>query len=226
MGNKVRYDGTHKHVKPIRDELGKNFNLIAVCPEAETGMGVPREKVDLNGSVDKPRMIGAETRIDWTAKMNRYSRQKLIYLKAIKLRGYILKEGSPSCGMEKVKLYNEKGKILKKARGLFANCLMNNLPLMPVEEEEKLNDQKLLDNFILRVFAYDRLCNIIDKRFNRKAVLEFHLDNKYLITSHSRKHYKLLDQLVAAIKIYKPNEFKEQYSTLFMEALKVTSTIN
>lgn len=225
LGNNVRYDGSHKLEISIRDILGKKFNLIAVCPEEEIGMGIPREKVDLYGSVKKPYMIGDETGIDWTAKMNRYSIQKLKCLKEIKLRGFILKKDSPSCGMEKVKLYNEKGKIQKKARGLFANCLMKNLPLMPVEEEGNLNNIKQMNNFVIRVFAYDRLCAVFDKRFNRKAVIEFHLANKDLITSHSRKYYKLLDQLAATIKDLKPKEFKDQYSTLFMDAFRASKPI-
>ena len=225
LGNKVRYDGSHKLEISIRDILGKKFNLIAVCPEEEIGMGIPREKVDLYGSVKKPYMIGDETGIDWTAKMNRYSKQKLKCLKEIKLRGFILKKNSPSCGMEKVKLYNEKGKIQKKARGLFANCLIKNLPLMPVEEEGNLNNIKQMNNFVIRVFAYDNLCNLFDNRFKRSEVIKFHLTNKYLITSHSLKHYKMLDQLVFNIKDIKPNKFRIQYSTLFMDALRVSKSL-
>ncbi len=220
LGNKVRYDGSHKLDMFIKDKLGKHFGFIPVCPEAEIGMGIPREKVNLNGLIEKPRMIGEDSGIDWTTKLIRYSRLKMMYLKEKKIRGYIFKKGSPSCGVDSVKLFNEMGEELRISQGLFAEYLIRKFPLLPTEEEEGFNDPKFRDDFIVRVFAYDSLCNLFEKRFNRAKVVEFHLKNKSLVMFHSQKHYVQLDQLVTDIKKYQAKEFKDKYSNIFMQAFK------
>jgi len=220
LGNKVRYDGSHKLDIIIKDILSEHFRFIPVCPEAEIGMGIPREKVNLIGSIEKPRMIGEDSGIDWTTKMKRFSAQKFEYLNEQKIRGYVSKKGSPSCGVYRVKLFNEKGNELRKARGLYAEYLIRKFPVMPIEEETGFNNPKLRDSFIKRVFAYDSLCNLFEKRYNKNRVIEFHLENKSLVMSYSQKHYVLLDQLVTDIKNYKPDEFKKYYSKIFMQAFK------
>jgi len=225
LGNNVRYDGGKRTDYFITHILSGYVNLIPVCPEVEIGMRIPREKVNLIGSLEKPHMIGEDSGIDWTSKMKKFSGQKVKLINEMNIRGYILKNNSPSCGMERVKVYNEKGMAVRKGRGLFAEQLLNRNPLMPVEEEGRLNDPKLRDNFIVRVFAYDRLLSLFDNKFNRGEVVEFHSTHKYLLMAHSLKHYKLLGKLVAAVKNYKPTEFKENYSSLFMEALKIKTTV-
>lgn len=226
LGEKVRFDAGHKRDLFITDILGVYFSFVPVCPEIDIGMGVPRESVRLVGAEDSPKMLGARSNKDWTHKMNRYAIQKVKKIDKQKLRGFILKKDSPSCGMERVRVYNDKGMAVRNGRGLFAKQLLDKNPLLPVEEEGRLNDPNLRDNFIVRVFAYDRLLNLFDNKFKRGEVVEFHSTHKYLIMAHSLKHYKLMGQLVAAIKNFKPNEFKEKYSTLFMEALQVKTTIN
>jgi len=225
LGEKVRFDAGHKRDRYITDILGDYFNFISVCPEVDIGMGVPRESVRLVGSVDSPSMLGVRSGKAWTNKMNRYSQRRVNKIEKQKLRGFILKKDSPSCGMERVKIYNEKGMAVRNGRGLFADHLLKKLPLMPVEEEGRLNDHVLRDNFIVRVFAYDRLLNLFDKRYKRGNVVEFHAAHKYLIMAHSQKHYKSMGPLVASIKSYTTNDFKERYSILFMEALKIRSTV-
>jgi uncharacterized protein YbgA (DUF1722 family)/uncharacterized protein YbbK (DUF523 family) len=225
LGQKVRYDAGHKHDRYLTDILGAYFRFVPVCPELEVGMGVPREPVHLEGDVESPHMIGTKTREDWTGRMNQYSRARVKKRDLSTLRGYILKKDSPSCGMERVKLFNEKGMAERKAVGLYARALQEQYPLLPVEEEGRLNDARLRENFIVRVFAYDRLRNLFDGRFKRGDVVRFHAGHKYLILAHSPKHYTELGRLVAAIAKHNPSEFRDLYCQTFMEALAVkTST--
>jgi uncharacterized protein YbgA (DUF1722 family)/uncharacterized protein YbbK (DUF523 family) len=225
LGQRVRFDGGHKRDPYITDLLGNYFKFVPVCPEIDVGMGVPREAVRLEGSAECPRMVGTRGGRDWTTVMNRYAAKRIHQLEKLSLSGYILKKNSPSCGMERVRVYGESGMPSRNGVGLFAGALLKLMPMLPVEEEGRLNDPRLRDSFITRVFAYHRLQRLFKGRFSRQAVVKFHARHKYLLLAHSAKHYKMLGQLVAAIKNHAPAEFKEEYSWLFMEALSVkTST--
>jgi uncharacterized protein YbgA (DUF1722 family)/uncharacterized protein YbbK (DUF523 family) len=225
LGQKVRFDGGHKHDRYITDILGSYFQFVPVCPELEVGMTVPREAVRLEGPVDAPRMVGNKTGQDWTKRMSNYTGKRVRQSDLSDLSGYILKKGSPSCGMERVKVYAKPGTVLKTGIGLYARALMDHHQNLPIEEEGRLKDHRLRDNFIVRVFAYHRLQGLFRERFSRGRVVEFHAAHKYLILAHSPKHYKQLGQLVAAVKKYTRAEFRDQYSILFMDALSVMSTI-
>ncbi len=224
LGQKVRFDGGHKHDRYIIDILGDYFQFVPVCPELEVGMGVPREAVHLSGTAEAPRMLGGRTGTDWTDRMTAYSDRRVRQRDMQDLSGYILKKDSPSCGMERVKLYHPSGMPEKIAVGLYARALLARHPLLPVEEEGRLNDARLRENFIERVFAYHRLKTLLAGPFRRGEVVAFHAANKYLILSHSPKHYTLLGRLVADIKKYAPAGFREEYSALFMEAMAVKAT--
>ncbi|MDD4050836.1 MAG: DUF523 and DUF1722 domain-containing protein [candidate division Zixibacteria bacterium] len=224
LGQKVRFDGGHKHDRYITDILGKYFQFVPVCPELEIGMGVPREPVRLTGSADAPRMVGAKTGTDWTDRMNAYADKRIRQRDIQNLSGYILKKDSPSCGMERVKLHHESGMSEKTAVGLYAKALLPRYPYLPVEEEGRLNDARLRENFIERVFACHCLRSLWTGPFRRGEVVAFHAANKYLILSHSPNHYTILGRLVAEIKKYPPSEFREEYSALFMEAMAVRAT--
>ena len=226
LGEKVRFDSGHKHDRYLTDTLGQFFSFVPVCPEIEVGMGVPRETVNLQGSVESPSMIGTKSGKDWTEQMRTFSRKRTEQLEKYRLRGYILKKDSPSCGMERVKLYpGPKSTPERKARGLYADALIRRYPLLPVEEEGRLHDIKIRENFIVRVFAYDRVQNLFENGYQRKDVMEFHTVHKYLLLAHSPKHYSQLGKIVAAIKEYKAEEFAKIYSEMFMDALGFKSTV-
>jgi uncharacterized protein YbgA (DUF1722 family)/uncharacterized protein YbbK (DUF523 family) len=225
LGEKVRWDAGHKHDRYLTGILGAYFQFVAICPELEVGMGVPREPVHLTGDPASPRMIGNQSGEDWTERMNRYSRRKLKELVPMNLSGYILKRASPSCGMERVPVKGKGGMKRKVGVGLFAAELKRRLPLLPVEEEGRLNDPGLRENFIVRVFAYHRVQELLRGRFRRGDVIAFHAREKFLLMAHSPKHYKQLGQLVAQIKDYTPSEFRERYTRLYMEALQVKATV-
>jgi len=223
LGFKVRFDSGHKHDRYITDILGPYFRFVPVCPEVEVGMPVPREAVSLIGDVDSPRMVGINTGTDWTDKMHKYVSTRIKQLEKENLSGYILKKDSPSCGMERLKVYSER-RAERKGQGFWAGALMKHFPLMPVEEEWRLNNTNLRDSFIVRVFAYNRLQDLFKGKFNRRAVVDFHTAHKYLLLAHSPGHYKEMGQLVVVLAKADPAEFKEKYSELFMAGLKMRST--
>jgi uncharacterized protein YbgA (DUF1722 family)/uncharacterized protein YbbK (DUF523 family) len=224
LGEKVRFDGGHKHDRYMTDILGAHFTFVPVCPEQEVGMGIPREAVRLVGTLENPQMVGGKTGTDWTARMNSYADRRTRELATEQLSGFILKKDSPSCGMERVRLYPEDQPPVRAGRGLFADALIKRFPLLPVEEEGRLRDARIRENFIERVFAYHRLQTAFGKRITRGALVRFHTIHKYLLMAHSIPHYRQLGQLVARARDYAPAALREKYSTLFMEALLVRAT--
>jgi uncharacterized protein YbgA (DUF1722 family)/uncharacterized protein YbbK (DUF523 family) len=225
LGQKVRFDGGHKRDRYITDILRDYFTFVPVCPELEIGMGVPREAVRLQGSVAAPRMVGSRTGKDWTAAMTQYVERRVRQRDLSDICGYILKKDSPSCGMERVKVYDPAGMPQRKATGLFAAALIKHHPLLPAEEEGRLNDLKLRENFIVRVFAFSRLRRLFQDRLALGKLVRFHTHHKYLLLAHSPTHYKMLGQLVAEARKYSAAKLRDNYSGLFMEALAARSTI-
>ncbi len=224
MGNEVRYDGGHKHNRYLTDVLGEHFELVIVCPEAEVGMGIPRETVRLEGDIENPLMIAPRSGADWTRRMNHFARQRSIELAREDLSGFVFKKRSPSCGLFRVPVVQKNGHPLAKGRGLFAAEFTRRFPLVPCEEEGRLTDPHLRENFIERVFAYARVKQVFSGRWKRGDVVAFHSREKYFLLAHSPKHYKELGQLVAAIKDHTPAAFRDLYMQLYMGALAVRAT--
>ena len=225
LGQQVRFDGGHKRDRYLTDILADYFQFVQVCPEVEVGMGVPRESVRLMGEPEKPSMIGNKTGQDWTGRMLAYARKRTKEISREFLSGFIFKKDSPSCGMERVKIYSNKGMAVRKARGMWGRAVLEMNPLLPVEEEGRLNDLPLRDNFVVRVFAYNRLLNLFHGTYSRGELVRFHSEHKYLLLSHSPNHYKLLGKLVADIKNYTPAQMRDQYRKHFMEALMLRATV-
>ena len=157
MGEKVRYDGQHKRDSYIVDTLSRWFELIPVCPEFELGLSVPRESMRLEGDPAAPRLVTNKTRKDLTDSMQAWCRKRVTALEAENLCGFIFKSKSPSSGMERVKVYPAGGGMaVKKGTGLFARAFMDHFPNLPVEEEGRLHDAGLRENFIERLFTLKR----------------------------------------------------------------------
>ena len=140
MGEKVRFDGGHKQDAFLCETFGRFVEWIPVCPEIEVGMGVPRETVRLVGAPSDPKMIAERSGRDWTMAMKRFAAIRTNELADLKLSGYVFKKNSPSCGVERVRVYDTKNMPARRGRGLFAAAVMTSLPLLPVEEEGRLND--------------------------------------------------------------------------------------
>jgi uncharacterized protein YbgA (DUF1722 family)/uncharacterized protein YbbK (DUF523 family) len=221
LGEKVRFDGGHKRDRFITDVFGTFVEWVPVCPELEVGMGVPRPSVRLVGDPAAPRMIQDKSGRDFADEMNAYSRRRVHELSRLDLSGYILKKDSPSCGMERVRVYPPgAGKAAERSgRGLFAAVLLDELPLLPVEEEGRLCDLRLRENFIERVFAYRRWQDLSAGRKSVGALVRFHAQHKYVLMAHSETHLRRLGRLVASAKGRPPAEVYAAYGQDFMEAL-------
>ncbi|HNZ64785.1 MAG TPA: DUF523 and DUF1722 domain-containing protein [Smithella sp.] len=224
LGNHVRYDGGHKLDRFLTDTLGKYVEYVPVCPEVECGLGIPRPSMRLEGHPDAPRLIVTSTREDLTDLMEAWTKKRVAELEKEDLCGFIFKSDSPSSGMERVKIYNEKTMPVKNGVGLFASVFMNHFPLLPVEDEGRLHDPGLRENFIERIFALKRWRETLSAKNFKKSLIDFHTKHKLLILAHSNKHYQMMGKLVAAQKNFSAKDIQKQYQDLLLEALKIKAT--
>jgi uncharacterized protein YbgA (DUF1722 family)/uncharacterized protein YbbK (DUF523 family) len=225
LGQKVRYDGGDKRDRFLTETFGPHVEWVPVCPEAEVGMGVPREPVRLVGNPAAPRMIAERSGKDWTRAMNYYARRRASALTQLDLSGYVFKKDSPSCGVERVRVYDLKGVPTRRGRGLFAAAVMRQLPLLPVEEEGRLNDPVLRENFVERVFAYHRWQQLARRRRSIASLVDFHSRHKFLLLAHSERHYTKLGRIVAEIKQSPINDAYREYGHLLMDGLAIHATV-
>ncbi|MBN1625634.1 MAG: DUF523 and DUF1722 domain-containing protein [Deltaproteobacteria bacterium] len=224
LGENVRYDGGHSHDRFLTDTLGRYFEYIPVCPEVEFGFPVPREAIRLEGDPVSPRLMKTLTREDITDSMNKWARMRISMLENESLCGFIFKSRSPSCGIERVKVHGGKGQPVKKGTGLFARSFMEQFPLIPVEDDGRLNDPGLRENFIERVFVLNRWRDLLKEKESRGRLTDFHTRHKMLILSHSTAHYQLSGRLIASAKMLPIKEVYQQYHSLLMESLRLTAT--
>ena len=224
LGQEVRYDGGHKRDRYITDTLGQFFEWVPVCPEVELGLGTPRETLRLEGNSTAPRLVFAKGREDITEGMQAWAQDRLNGLAGRDLSGYILKSDSPSCGMERVRVYRPSGIPGKDGVGIFARALMDRFPLLPVEEERRLHDLPLRENFVERVFCHRRWRDLIAGGLSRGKLVAFHTAHKLLLMAHSPKHYAELGRLVANAKALSLRQLEAGYGGLFMTTLKVKAS--
>jgi len=224
LGQEVRFDRGHKRDRYITDTLGKFFEWVPVCPEVEMGLGTPRETLRLVGDPEAPRLVFAKEGEDQTELMRAWATSRLDRLAKANLSGYILKSDSPSCGMERVRVYRSSGIPSKDGVGIFARALMDRFPLLPVDEEGRLHDLPLRENFVERVFCYRRWRDLVAGGITRGKLVAFHTAHKLLLLAHSPKHYTELGRLVANGKALSPKELEGRYGELFMAGLTVKAT--
>jgi uncharacterized protein YbgA (DUF1722 family)/uncharacterized protein YbbK (DUF523 family) len=224
LGNNVRYDGGHKLDRFLTDTLGKYVDYVPVCPEVECGLSIPRPSMRLEGLPDAPRLIVTSTREDLTERMEAWAKKRVAELEKEDLCGFIFKSDSPSSGMERVKVYNEKSMPVKNGVGLFAAMLMKHFPLLPVEDEGRLHDPGLRENFIERIFALKKWRETLSAKNFKKSLIDFHTKHKLLILAHSTKHYQMMGKLVAAQKNFPAKDIQQQFQDLLLEALKMKAT--
>ena len=224
LGEKVRFDGGHKRDAFINETLAPLVTFISVCPEVEIGLGTPRESLRLIRSEDGARMVARKSGSDHTVEMRNYARRKTRELARLDLCGFILKKDSPSCGMDRVRVYDHSGAPSRTGRGLFAAGLMNSLPDLPVEEEGRLRDPRLRENFFERVFAYRRLKVLFSSRWTVGQLVKFHTHEKALLLAHDVVAYRDLGRIVAGGKSRSRKELALEYRTAFMGALKKIAT--
>ena len=225
LGEEVRYDGGHKRDQFLTDVLGRYVEWVPICPEVEAGLGAPREAMRLVGTPQHPRLVTIKSRIDHTRALETMTTNRLEGLKELDLSGYVFKKGSPSCGIERVRIYNEEGVPSRNGVGLFARAFIAQFPLIPVEEEGRLCEPTLRENFIERVFCYRRWQDLVQNGVTRQALVQFHTIHKYLLLAHSPQQYEVLGRLVGQAHQHRPEDLIHRYGELFMKALAVKSTV-
>jgi uncharacterized protein YbbK (DUF523 family)/uncharacterized protein YbgA (DUF1722 family) len=224
LGERVRFDGGHKHDAFLTGSLGPYVQWVPVCPEVEVGLGTPREPLRLVRSGGRVLMITTQTGIDYTGAMNRWARRRVEALRREDLSGYVLKQNSPSCGMERVKIYGAQRGAGPPGRGLFASALIQRMPALPVEEEGRLGDRRLRENFIERVFAYRRLTDLFASAWTPDALARFQSAHRMALGAHSSTACQELESLVARSAELRRRELRERYERLFMAALSRPAT--
>ena len=224
LGHPVRWNAGHKLDRFLTNTLGQFVEYVPVCPEVEAGFGVPRESVRLVGDPENPRMITFKSKKDLTDQMKRWAKKRVKQLEKEDLCGFIFKCDSPSSGMIRVKVYSEKGMPRKVGVGMFARAFMDHFPRIPVEDDGRLHNPAIRENFIERIFSLKRWRDITAKSPRIGKLVDFHSRNKLLLLSHSQKHYRLMGKLVANGKTLTPKKLFDQYEQLLLEALALKTT--
>lgn len=223
LGDEVRFDGGHKRDSFLTGTLAPFVEWVRVCPEVEIGLGIPRETLRLVRAGGDTRMVTTRTGIDHTDTMRTYAARRTRQLEGMSLRGYVLKKDSPSCGMERVKVYDA-GAAARTGVGTYAEILKTRFPALPIEEEGRLCDAVLRENFIERVFAYDRLRALFDGRWTQGALVAFHTAHKMALLAHSTTAYQALGRLVAGGKGMARGGLQRNYEAAFMATLARPAT--
>ena len=223
LGKTVRFDGGHKRSPFITDTLVDYFEFVPFCPEVAIGLGIPRQTIRLVGDEASPEAVGSkDPRLNVTSELRDYGRKKAARMED--LCGFIFKKDSPSCGMERVKVYSNKGMPTRSGVGLFAREIMAANPLLPVEEEGRLNDADLRDNFITRVYVYARWKKLLEGSLSNSALIEFHAGHKYLVLAHSPVMYRQLGRLLSDLNDVSLEDLAGTYIANLMQALSKPAT--
>jgi len=197
LGERVRFDGGHKRDAFLMDVFGRYVEWVPVCPEMEIGLGIPRETLRLQDNGSGIRLVASASGADHTSRMATWATRRLEQLAKLELCGYVLKRSSPSCGMERVKVYRKTGVLHRNGTGVFAALLLDSLPNLPVEEEGRLNDPLIRENFISAVFSYRRWLDLLRAGLSHTAVMEFHARHKFLLLAHSQSETRRLGNLTS-----------------------------
>jgi uncharacterized protein YbgA (DUF1722 family)/uncharacterized protein YbbK (DUF523 family) len=228
LGHEVRFDGGHKRDRFLTDIFARFVEWVPVCPEVELGMGIPRESVRLEQDARGLHLVAPKSGRDWTLPMRSFAARRVRTLAALDLCGYVFKKDSPSCGMERVRVYAHRERIgtpRREGRGFFAQALIAANPILPVEEEGRLFDPRLRENFVARVFAYRRLRAFFTGRWTLAGIVAFHTSHKLTLLAHSPEAYQRLGRLIAQAKGIPRAELRARYETEFMGALSKLATI-
>jgi uncharacterized protein YbbK (DUF523 family) len=220
LGQQVRYDGSDKLSALCTQELGRYFEFVPTCPEAGAGLGIPRPPIRLVGDPAAPRAVRvADPDIDVTDRLKDYGTARLPGLHD--LCGYIFTGNSPSCGLFRVKVYQQNGSsYTESGRGIFAAELTRQLPLLPVEEDGRLQDAVLRENFITRVFATHHWRQLCAGGLTAAGLSDFHARYEYTLMAHAPQQYRILDRMLADAGRHDPALLGEQYFAALMRALQ------
>lgn len=224
LGQEVRYDGGHKLDRYIANTLGRFFEFVPVCPEVEMGLPTPRESMRLVGDAGSPRLIAPKSGADHTGRMQEWARGRLDELEVVGLHGFIFKKDSPSSGLYRVRVYDQHGMPQPNGTGIFPRAVMERFPLLPVEEEGRLHDLPLRENFIEKVFTYFRWTQMLEHDPTPGGLVRFHTGHKLTLMAHSPQHYRSMGRLVARAGSAPWDELAGEYGRSLMEGVSVLGT--
>ncbi|MDF1832508.1 MAG: DUF523 and DUF1722 domain-containing protein [Porticoccaceae bacterium] len=224
LGNEVRFDGGHKHSRLCTDSLSRYFEFVPECPEVASGMSIPRKPIRLIGDIQAPKVVAVhDNSLDYTDQLKTFSEYKAQQLD--ELCGYVFMQKSPSCGVFRVKVYQEGGyPAAEPGRGVYAKAVMEAKPLLPVEESGRLEDAVLRESFITRVYAYHNWQQLKKQGLSYQSILEFHASYKYCLMARTPTHYVELGRLLADAGKHDIDDLAERYFSLLMENLSVLAT--
>jgi uncharacterized protein YbgA (DUF1722 family)/uncharacterized protein YbbK (DUF523 family) len=225
LGEMVRYDGGHQLDRYLRDTLGEYVEYVPVCPEVEMGLPTPRETLRLVEKDDGPHLVFSKSGEDVTERMLAWARKRVKSLEKEDLCGFVFKAKSPSSGMERVKLYDRNGVPNKGGVGVFARTFMEHFPLLPVEEDGRLHDPRLRENFVECLFTFKRWRDLLAKGRTAGNLVAFHTRHKLLIMSHSTEIYRQMGKLVATAGKAPVDETFDAYQELLMKGLRLRTTV-
>jgi len=224
LGEPVRFDGGHKLDRYLVETLGRYVDWVPVCPEVEIGLPTPRDSLRLVDGAEGTRLVFAKTGEDMTDSMQDWAKKRVVQLEKEQLCGFVFKSKSPSSGMERVKLYDRNGIPKKTGVGLFAATFMEHFPLLPVEEDGRLHDPRLRENFIEAIFALQRWRQASGRHATAAGVVEFHSRHKLLLLAHSPEVYRQLGQLVARAGTLKIESLIGDYQALLLMGLRLKTS--
>jgi uncharacterized protein YbgA (DUF1722 family)/uncharacterized protein YbbK (DUF523 family) len=225
LGEEVRFDGGHARNRFVVDVLGNWFEWVPVCPEVEIGMATPRPTIRLVQDCDRVRLVAPSTDEDFTERMQAYAETKVAELSAKELDGYILKKGSPSCGQERIRIYREGEPPRNDGVGVYTSALLKRWPHLPVEDEGRLNDAGIRENFIERVFCRNRWRALVGRGLSRRGLVAFHTAHKLLLRSHNEAGYRRLGHLVGSAGQTPDSELFAAYETELHHVMRTRATI-
>jgi uncharacterized protein YbgA (DUF1722 family)/uncharacterized protein YbbK (DUF523 family) len=224
LGEAVRFDGGHKRDSFLTGTLARFVEWVPVCPEVECGLGTPRESMRLVRTDAGIRLLTNKTGRDLTRQMDSYARRRVGQLDAEDLCGYVLKKDSPSCGFARVKVYDGNNCPARTGRGVFATRLAERFPSLPLEEEGRLSNPRIRENFVERVFAYRRIRNLFRGKWDLGTLVRFHTVHKLILMAHSPRIYNELGSLVARARSERRQDVERRYTEAFMAAMTLMAT--
>lgn len=225
MGSAVRFDGGHSRDRLLLGAAAPFAEYVPVCPEVEIGLGTPRPTIRLQRVGSSVKLVRPTDGVDLTKRMREWAERRVEQIEKLDLSGYVLKKDSPTCGMERVRVYDANGSPSRDGRGIFAEVLMRRMPLLPVEEDGRLHDTRLRENFFERAFAYDRLRKFFSGKWTAGSLVRFHSCEKLLLMSHSPKACSELGRLVATAKQADRQELAAEFQQRFMGALQSKASV-
>jgi uncharacterized protein YbgA (DUF1722 family)/uncharacterized protein YbbK (DUF523 family) len=225
LGAKVRFDGGHKKDEFLTNHFGRYVEWVAVCPEFEIGLGVPRESLRLVANGKSVHLVAPRSGLDHTELMARWTKDRAQRLADEGLCGYVLKRSSPSCGLERVKVYGDAGLLNREGRGIFSAGLVDRFPNLPVEEEGRLNNPRLRENFVSQVFSYKRWMDLQREGMTRARIMRFHARHKFLLMAHDQAGMRRLGNLIGQAGLsVSAKQLGSDYFDSFCQVMRRTPT--